>query len=115
MINSTQHAFDKLKKDLSTKEALVESKEKEIAFLKSQIQDLLKSPKIQQKSGQEGSQRRKWINDMVFMIDTARHELNKLKAIVKKTTSPVERKFSPLRSSQIPILSEDQFIVEFNQ
>ena len=51
MINSTQHAFDKLKKDLSTKETLVESKEKEIAFLKSQIQDLLKSPKIQQKSG----------------------------------------------------------------
>jgi hypothetical protein len=49
------------------------------------------------------------------MMDTARHELNKLKAIVKKTTSPVERKVSPLRSSQIPILSEDQFIVEFNQ
>ena len=47
MINSTQNAFEKLKKDLQIKDALVETKEKEIAFLKTQIQDLLKSPKLQ--------------------------------------------------------------------
>jgi len=46
MINSTQNAFEKLKKDLSSKESLVEIKEKEIAFLKTQIQDLLNTPKI---------------------------------------------------------------------
>jgi hypothetical protein len=48
------------------------------------------------------------------MIETARHELNKLKAVVKKTT-PIERKASPLRSSQVPILGDEQFMVEFNQ
>lgn len=54
MISSTQNAFDKLKKDLSAKDAMVETKDKEIAFLKTQIQDLLKSPKVQQKPGQDG-------------------------------------------------------------
>jgi hypothetical protein len=48
------------------------------------------------------------------MIETARHELNKLKAVVKKTP-PFEKKVSPERSSQVPILSDDQFLVEFNQ
>jgi hypothetical protein len=54
------------------------------------------------------------INDLVFMIETARYELNKLKAIVKKT-SPIDKKTSPHRSSQIPILSDEQLEVEFNQ
>jgi hypothetical protein len=34
MINSTQNAFDKLKKDLAAKKALIETRDKEVHFLK---------------------------------------------------------------------------------
>jgi len=39
MINSTQNAFDKLKRDLAEKDTQIEQKNKEIARIKSLIQD----------------------------------------------------------------------------
>ena len=50
----------------------------------------MKSPKNQSKIGQEASHRRKLISDLIYMIETARHEVNKLKAVVKRS-APVER------------------------
>ena len=37
MINSTQNAFDKLKKDLQSKDQQLEIKEKEISYLRGQL------------------------------------------------------------------------------
>jgi len=42
-------------------------------------------------------QRRKIVSDLSYMIETAKHEILKLKSIVKKTTV-VERSISPLRA-----------------
>jgi hypothetical protein len=54
------------------------------------------------------------INDLIYMIETSRHELSKLKAVVKRTPL-VERQVSPLRGNQNPILTDDHLMVEFNQ
>ena len=48
------------------------------------------------------------------MIDTAKHELAKLKAVVKKT-SPMERQISPTRDPQNPIMTDELLLIEFNQ
>lgn len=42
-------------------------------------------------------QRRKIVSDLSYMIETAKHEITKLKSIVKKTPI-VDRSASPLRA-----------------
>jgi len=42
-------------------------------------------------------QRRKIVSDLSYMIETAKHEIAKLKSIVKRT-AVVDRSVSPLRA-----------------
>jgi len=41
------------------------------------------------------------------MIDASRHELHKLKAIVKKSNALIESKVSTQNNMQVPILNDD--------
>lgn len=80
-----------MKKDLQDKTLTLEECQRELQYLKRGGNQ---RPPAQ--VGMDPQQRRKLISDMGYMIETFRHELLKLKSVIKKTTS-TERSVSPLR------------------
>ena len=65
MINSTQNAFDKLKKDLADKEMQLDLKNKEIARIKQFTQE-------------HPGRRRQMITELAYMIESTRLEVLKI-------------------------------------
>ena len=60
-------------------------------------------------------QRRKIISDLGYMVEQARHEIQKLKQVLKKPSiqERTDKATSPLRQQTAPIPSDELFLTEF--
>lgn len=97
IITTTQHTFEKLKKDLNERDAVIEDKNREILRLKVQNEDLASriSLNARMQANQSGiqlagmnqmsfgamnsEQRRQLIVDLAYLVDTLRSEIVKIK------------------------------------
>lgn len=96
MINSTQNAFEKLKKELADREAQIELKNKEITKLKLGTVEA-------------AANRRQMINELLYMIEQTRTELLRIIQLQLARSNQSLESQVPKTHSNLPIPTEELF------